>query len=175
MRLLLFLMFPIITSTQPVWTWSLHPEAGFKILTPFVLTDNVKEVPTEADIIQYHQFTGGSMKDSSLAMAFIVDYYQVPESSEARDDEYLRDFFENTIDPILTSISGSLVYMDIHREANQDVCAWKASYRKGDGMVKGNCILTKDSYYGLQVFGWTKDKPEDQMNKFLNSFKLIEP
>ncbi len=175
MRLLVFLMFPLMTSTQPVWTWSMHPEAGFKILTPYTLTDHMKEVPTETDVIQYHQYSGGSVMDSLLAIAFVVDYYQVPESEDPRDDTYLRDFFENTIDPILTSISGSLVYMDIQREANQDVCVWKASYRNGDGMVRGNCILTKDKYYGLQAFGWSKDKPEDQMNKFLNSFKVIEP
>jgi len=164
-----------MTSTQPVWTWSLHPEAGFKVLTPYTLTDHVKDVPTEMDVVHYHQYTGGSVKDSLLSMAFVVDYYKVPESSDARDETYLRDFFENTIDPILTSIKGSLVYMDIQREANMDICSWKASYGKGDGMVRGNCILTKDQYYGLQVFGWSKDKPEDQMNKFLNSFKLIEP
>lgn len=168
-------MFPMLVSTQPVWNWSLHPDAGFKVLTPFVLTDHVKDVPTETDVIRYHQYTGGSVQDSALALAFVVDYYKVPQSTEAIDDEYLRDFFENTIDPILTSLSGSLVYMDIQREATQDVCSWKASYQNGKALVRGNCILTKDSYYGLQVFGWSKDKPEDQMNKFLNSFKLIEP
>jgi hypothetical protein len=175
LRLLLFLMFPLLTFTQPVWTWSLHPEAGFKILSPITLTDHVKAVPTETDVIQYHQYTGGSVKDSLLSMAFVVDYYQVPASSESRDATYLRDFFENTIDPILNSISGSLVYMDIQREANQDICFWKASYQNGDGMIRGNCILTKDKYYGLQVFGLAKNKPEDQMNKFLKSFQLLEP
>jgi len=168
-------MFPALVSTQPVWDWSTHPEAGFKILTPFALTDHVKQVPTGTDIIQYHQFTGGSVQDTALAMAFVVDYYKVPASDEAVDEAYLRDFFENTIDPILTSLSGSLVYMDIQREANQDMCSWKASYRNGTALVRGHCILSKDSYYGLQVFGWSKDKPEDQMNKFLNSFKLLEP
>jgi len=175
LRLLLFLMFPILTSTQSVWSWSLHPEAGFKVLSPFTLTDHVKEVPTETDVIEYHQFSGGSVSDSLLAMAFVVDYYKVPGSTDPVDEAYLRDFFENTIDPILTSLSGSLVYMDIQRKASQDVCSWKATYRNGEGMIRGNSILAMDKYYGLQVFGWSKDKPEDQMNKFLNSFQLLEP
>jgi hypothetical protein len=167
-------MVPIL-STQLVWTWSVHPEAGFKILSPCPLTDHVKEVPTETDVIQYHQYTGGSVMDTILPLAFVIDYYSVPASTDPRDDIYLRDFFENTLDPILNAISGSLIYMDIHREANQDICVWKASYRKGDGLIRGNCILTPDHYYGLQVFGWSRNKPEDEMNKFLDSFKLIEP
>ncbi len=158
---------------QQEWTWSLHPEAGFKVLTPLTLIHDVKDVPTPSDVIQFHQYHAGSVNDTAIALAFVIDYYKMPGQDSEIDDDYFKDFFENTIDQILTSLDGSLVYMDIIHQPDSEVCIWKATYRKGKGVIRGHTVLAGDKYYGLQVFGLEADKPDQQMSRFLDSFKLL--
>jgi hypothetical protein len=168
-------LFTALVLAQPQeWTWSVFPMAGFKILSPVTLMHDLTEVPTATDKIEYHQFHGGSLADTSMGMAFIIDHYIFPAQDQEPDPEYLRDFFENTIDEILTSVEGSLVYMDFIRQPGQDVCIWKATSRNGEVVIRGHCILSGDAYYGLQVFGWKKDQPDEVMSKFLESFKRID-
>ena len=170
---MLYFLLPFLLFIQQEWTWSIHPEAGFKILTPIALIHDVRDVPTPLDVIQFHQYHAGSVTDSILSMAFVIDYYKMPQQDPGKDDEYIRDFFENTIDQILTSLDGSLLYMDIIHQPESEMCLWKASYRDGKGVIRGHTVLAGDKYYGLQVFGKVSDKPDQLMSKFLDSFKLL--
>ena len=170
---MLYLFSLVSMFAQSEWVWSVHPEAGFKVLTPFVLEHKVADVPTATGVIQLHQYHGGSISDSSLSLAFVIDHYLVPGEEESMDEEYLKEFFGSTVDQILTSLHGNLVYMDIHSQSNQDQCTWKGTYRDGEGIIRGICVLADNKYYGLQVFGTKEDDTEIPMNRFLESFKLI--
>lgn len=170
LSLITCLLLPITSE----WEWRSYPDAGFKILTPVDLTHDVKEVPTSLSIIQYHQYHGGSLADSLDAMAFVVDHYLIPGDEEVSDDAYQADFFENTVDEILLSLKGTLVYMDIIHQPDRDVCIWKGSYLEGEGIIRGHVVLAGNRYYGLQVFGLEKNNPDVLMGKFLDSFKLLE-
>lgn len=171
MRFMLCLITSLIGFTQHEWTWSEHSESGFKVLTPVPLIHEVKAVPTEMDVIQFHQYHAGAVTDT-LGLAFVIDYYILPAQDQETDDAYLKDFFENTIDQILTSLDGTLVYMDIIHQPGRELCIWKAKYKGGTGVIRGNTIIAGDKYFGLQVFGMEKNKPEELMSKFLDSFKL---
>jgi len=157
---------------QPEWTWSVHPETGFKVLTPAPLVYEVRDVPTDVDVIRFHQYHGGSVSDSLASLAFVIDHYILPPTGTVHDAEYLKAFFENTIDELLTTLNGTLVYMDIINQPGRDVCIWKGNYQEGKGVIRGNIILYSDKYFGLQVFGLEKNKPDLLMSKFLDSFRL---
>ena len=107
----LCLLTSLILSTQPEWSWSVHPESGFKVLTPVPLKYEAREVPTDMDIIMFHQYHGGSVSDSISPLAFVVDHYLLPETGVVHDADYLTEYFENTIDQLLTTIDGNMVYM----------------------------------------------------------------
>lgn len=64
--------------------------------------------------------------------------------------------------------------MDIINQPGRDVCIWKGTYDHGKGLIRGHMILYRDRYYGLQVFGLEKNKPDALMSKFLESFKLAD-
>jgi hypothetical protein len=170
----LYLIASFLLLLQPDWEWRSFPESGFKILAPVVLAHDIKEVPTSMRIIKFHQFHGGSLTDSTNSMAFVIDHYLVPGDEEVNNDEYKMDFFENTIDELLVSIEGTLVYMDILHQADRDVCIWKGNYLGGQGVIRGHVVLSGNRYYGLQVFGLEKNKPDQMMGKFLDSFKILE-
>jgi hypothetical protein len=165
-------MTTLLLSTQPEWSWSVHPESGFKVLTPVPLSYEAREVPTDMDVIMFHQYHGGSVSDTMNPMAFVVDHYLLAETGVAHDADYLTEFFEITINQLLTSLDGNMIYMDIINQPGRDVCIWKGTYDEGKGLIRGNIILYSDRYYGLQVFGLEKNKPDAQMSKFLESFKL---
>lgn len=168
----LYFMTSLLSFMPPEWTWSMHPESGFKILSPVTLIHDVRQVPTDVDVISLHQYHGGAINDSISALAFVIDYYVLPAMETNKDAEYLKDFFENTIDQLLTTLDGTLVYMDIINQPGRDVCIWKGQYDGSKGVIRGNIILYPDKYYGLQVFGLEKNKPDALMGKFLSSFKL---
>jgi hypothetical protein len=171
---MLYLLVFTFLSSQTDWTWSVHPEAGFKILTPLPLMYDVKSAPTDIDVIQFHQYHAGSLSTGPDSMAFVIDHFVIPEADGARDDEYLKDLFENTLDEMLVAINGTLVYMDILHQPGREVCIWKGSYSEGKGVIRGNILLYGDKYYGLQVFGFEHKKQDELMTRFLNSFKRTE-
>ncbi|MDQ3015127.1 MAG: hypothetical protein M3R25_00155, partial [Bacteroidota bacterium] len=171
---LLFLLSSYFMTTPPEWTWSLHPEAGFKVLSPVSLMHDVKEVPTPTGMIQYHQYSGGSLTDSTLSLAIVIDHYELPLTADIPSDDYYREFFETTIDEILVAIDGSLVYSDYLSHSDHVEYVWKANYQNGKDIVKGTLIVAGNRYYGLQIFGKQEDYPDELMNRFTNSFKLTE-
>jgi hypothetical protein len=171
---MLFLWFlsSFTSLAQPQWSWSIHPEAHFKVLTPFELVTSTREVSTPFDPIVYHQYNGGSVNDSVLSLAVVIDHFQIPAIPDSADYLYHRELFENTVDQILASLDANLIYIDYSVQANRDICIWKASYLKDNGVIRGNLIIAGNQYYGLQAFGLTQHKPEDLMNKFFDSFKI---
>lgn len=160
---------------QTQWEWQNFPVSGFKVQCPLILEDRVKVVSTDVAQMIYHQYKAGSMKEGDPAMTFIIDQYEVGAMAEPMDEASTLSFFENTINPILESVNGSLLYMDISQQSSAQVCSWKAEYQEGKCIIRGEAYLTPIEYYGLQVFGWKKDKPEDLMNDFLRSFSYYQP
>ncbi|MFZ1677145.1 MAG: hypothetical protein WBP41_08565 [Saprospiraceae bacterium] len=170
---LLFLLSSFIGFSQHDWTWSIHPEAHFKILAPFELSLSTKELPTSNDPIVYHQYNGGSVSDSAMSIALVIDHYQLPVTSDSADYLYHRELFENAVDQLLTSVKGELIYVDYNSEWDRDICIWKAAYLNGKGVIRGHLIISGNQYYGLQAFGLVNNNPDATMNKFLDSFKII--
>ena len=171
---ILYLISACAVFIQPEWAWRSFPESGFKVLSPVALTLSVTKFPTPAEPIIYHQYHGGSLNDSVLRMAFIVDHYKVSEQEIGGDEQHLNEFFGVTVDQILKSIDGTLVYMDYTTHSNRNVCTWRASYLNGEGLVRGQLIIIGDRYYGLQVFGFASEKPDALMYKFIESFQLLD-
>jgi hypothetical protein len=156
------------------WTWGYFPEAGFKILSPVVLKHETREVPVGEHTILYHQYYGGSLTDSALAMTFVIDHYTVPLLGDPIDSLYYKDFFDTTLDQMLVSLKGTLMYKDYLSTPGKESCIWKASFQDGNGVVRGKLMMNGDLYHGIQVFGLMKDKPDVIMHKFIDSFRLTE-
>ena len=165
-------IFTFLLSTQSDWAWSVHPEGGFKVLTPFTLVHKEVEMPTPGASIKYHQYYGGSLQDSTLHLAFVIDHYQLTAEEIGGDKEYLQEFFGVTVEQILKSLGGTLVYMDFTTSAEREVCIWRGTFQEGKGMIRGHLIIKGDKYYGLQAFGLVKENPDALMLKFFDSFQL---
>ena len=151
----------------------MHPESGFKVFAPYQLTHKTITVPTVGEPIIYTQYQGGSVQDSLHQLSLVIDHYQLTDQEIGSDDAHLKDFFETTVDEVLTSINGSLDYMDVISHFDRDVCIWRGSYLGGKGIVRGQLTIAGNKYYGMQVFGLTDKKPDEMMHKIIDSFQLI--
>jgi hypothetical protein len=170
-----FLFCSLLNTAQQEWAWRIFPESNFKVLAPFTMEHKSTEVPTEAEPIIYHQYYGGSLQDTSFHLALVIDHYQLTQQEMGGDDEYLREFFGVTVDQILKSVGGSLIYMDFTGHSDREVCVWRATYQEGKGVLRGHLVIAGDKYYGLQAFGLAEEKPDAMMLKFFDSFQIINP
>ena len=130
--------------------------------------------PGEFGDIEYHQYNGGSVTDSVLSMAFVIDHYKVPLPSDSTDNLYFTEFFQATIDQLMDAVNGSVVYTDQLSHSDREIIIWKATYLNGKGVIRGNLIISGDKYYGIQVFGLTKHQPDELMTKFIESFRILQ-
>lgn len=169
MSLVLSMYFPV----QADWSWSVHPESGFKVLTPVELIHQLVKMPTVGGQVDYHQYHGGSLSDSVSQLALVVDTYFMEDQELSGDEAYYKEFFDATVEGILTSVGGELVYIDYLSQADRNVCVWKASFNGAKGTIRGKLIITGNHYFGLQAFGIAKNNPDEQMHRFLESFQLL--
>src|SRR5205085_9005604 len=97
---LLLLLSSFLGINQHEWSWSIHPEAHFKVLSPFNLTQSTQKVPTVSDPIAYHQYNGGSVADTTISLALVIDQYQIPSFADSSDYLYHKELFDNAVDQI---------------------------------------------------------------------------
>ena len=164
------LLFPSVSD----WAWSLHPERGFKILTPVALAHKVIEMPVTGGSVQYHQYNGGSLNDTLNQLAFTIDSYRLEDDELRKEDAYLKEFFTTTVDEMLSAIDGDLIYFEQLSQAGRNICIWKASFNRETGVARGKIILTARDYYGLQAFGLKANDPDASMVRFFDSFQLMK-
>lgn len=158
---------------QSEWNWSIHPEAGFKVLTPVVLVHEPKSISTDVTTIELHQYRGGSVSDSLTSLVFAIDHYVLPESEGDWSDEEITMFFDETLQQLIEILNGKVVYSDVLHQPGREVCIWKGQYDEGRGVVKGQLMIDQGNYYGLLVFGQEKNNPDAAMTKFLDSFRRL--
>lgn len=156
------------------WVWQSFPADRFKILAPVTLVLEEKLAPGIDGPVDYHQYHGGMLSDSALAMAFVIDHYLLPQTSDARDPSFADTLLKETIDALIHALGGELVYWESMSHGRYEACAWKAIFQDGRGVIRGKSVLAGRRYYGLQAFGLAANKPEESMNKFLDSFQLLD-
>ena len=63
---------------------------------------------------------------------------------------------------------------DYATQAERELCIWRASYKDGKGIIRGQLMISGDRYYGIQAFGYDDDKSNDLMRKFFESFQITD-
>lgn len=160
---------------SPEWVWRSFPDDGFRVLTPVSLVMQERLVPGMEQPISYHQYHGGSLADTAMALAFVIDHYLLASAGPAADRAFADTLLKESVNVLLQSVGGELIYFEASVHAGHPACLWKAGFLDGQGIIRGKSVLAGTRFYGLQVFGMDDDRPEESMNKFLNSFSLLEP
>lgn len=156
---------------SPEWTWQAFPNDGFKVLAPVVLAMDQRLAPGQDQPIDYHQYHGGTLADSAIGMAFVIDHYVLPVGSV--EDAFADTLLRASFDELIRMVKAEPVYYQAGVHGGHPACLWKATFMDGAGIIRGKSVMAGNRYYGLQVFGKADDQPETLMNKFLDSFQLL--
>jgi hypothetical protein len=155
---------------SPEWTWQAFPGDGFKILAPVALAMDQRLAPGPDQPIDYHQYHGGTLTDTAIGMAFVIDHYVLPVGEV--EDSFADTLLRASFDELIRMMNAEVVYYEAGVHGGHPACLWKATFMDGEGIIRGKSVMAGNRYYGLQVFGKADDQPEKSMNKFLDSFQL---
>jgi hypothetical protein len=166
-----FLSFSFIAG----WELFVSEEANFAILAPGQMVEKSVVVETEMGSLEYKTFYFNDDKLETANMYYQVLFCQYPEGSFSQDStDLIEEFFEATIDETIQTLNGNLLYADEIKYFESPGRVWKTGFGDGKLLSKNKAYLVGDCFYSLQVICNEKYALNVSMDKFLDSFRLME-
>jgi len=171
----LLLTLCLFSFTQSDWTRYVSYEGKFSILTPGELQEKVNIIPTEVDSLAYHSFFYQPINKEPENFVYLVSYVDYPDLTfHADSTDLINDFFETTIQGATESLNGELRYTDEISLSDHPGRMFRIDYINGEAVMKTKAFLVGNRYYSIQVATHQQKSRNLDIDKFLNSFKVIE-
>ena len=105
----------------------------------------------------------------------MVSYCDYPEGSIHSDStDLVKEFFEVTVESALKSVKGELFYSSEINLGQYPGMLWRVNYQKGEATIKTKSYLVGRRYYSVQTITYREKGLNPFIDKFLDSFTLIE-
>lgn len=158
---------------QDSWTTYRSDAGRFTIDTPAELKDGTKTILTAiGEMTVYTLMTEGAEEDNNYL--YLINYSDYPKGTFDPDStQIIMSFFESTINASIESLGGELIYDSDISIKNHPGRLYRIKYNDGSAVVKGKIYLVGDRFYSLQVFTLTEQSLNDEMNAFLDSFRIL--
>ncbi len=169
----LFFLFIAIPSIE--WEVFQSFDGKFKILTPGKMEKKEKTIETGiGDITYITHYYQSSEKDPDN-LVYMVSYCDYPENSIHSDStEFLEEFFKTTIESSVESVRGELSYSSSIELEDYFGKIWRVDYNDGKGSIKTKAFMVDNRLYTVQVISKKEKAMNIYINKFLDSFSLID-
>ena len=153
------------------------PEHGkCAVLMPGQPTIEEKIVHTELGEIKLNIFMYQPARNSDDNLIYSMSYADYPEGSSIHSDstEILKDFFNKSRDGAIANIQGKLL-----SETSESIQGYpgreqRIAVKNGLAIVRFRSFLVKNRFYNLQVITPAANNFNKSINRFMNSFKLLE-
>jgi len=173
--ILLFIFLSQIVTAQAGWEkYVSDMDASFSIEAPSKLISKFSNAETSLGEFptMIYALEGNSDDLNKLYQINQIDY---PEGSFPTDSTDLMKFYlSSAIDNTMYSLEGSLVYSNDLSHLGDAAKLFRISYNDGKAIVKGKCLIYRDTYYMLTVYSHKDDSLNSDMDYFLNSFELLD-
>lgn len=156
------------------WQPFVSLEGGFQILAPGDLQHKVQEIETEMGTIDYHTYFLATTGDSVGNFVYMVSFYRAESLEIPKDSvDLLKDFFDVTVEQAAQSVSGEVViYDDLIYRYKYPGRFWRIHYNEGASVLKTRVYLIDGTFYSIQVATDASSSLSDDIDRFLDSFKL---
>ena len=159
------------------WVESNSEEGKYSISFPKTPTERISQVETIFGPIAmkfkgYQDNTG--IDDNLMYGVSFMDYPSDKISSEKLDSLKISEFFTNSINGTMQAIQGSNLVVEIIKFKNYPGRKFRMSLKNGMVLYVSQIYLVKNRVYMLQVITKVDNSFNNSINKFLNSFELIE-
>ncbi|MBK9734527.1 MAG: hypothetical protein IPO92_05975 [Saprospiraceae bacterium] len=103
---------------------------------------------------------------------YLINYVDYPEGTFHPDStELIDDLFKISIKTNLNDLKGELVYSTSANYGVYPGMLYRATYNKGNAIIKSKMFLIGDRFYALQVYTLSEKSLNPEMDRFLDSFK----
>jgi len=170
---ILFIIYCHVTYAQENWIIFSPKGQDFEVWVPGEMRDGQKKLFTDVGEMSPTTWIYTNEKDKDPNFLYMVSIIDYPELTfDLSDKNFIKEFFDETLDQHLTDIKGELVY-----EADMPLSMYpgrvfRATWRNGDFVVRGRLVLVKDRFYMLQVYTEKSFSLNNEANKFLESLKV---
>jgi hypothetical protein len=157
---------------QDQWEVFRPADQSFEILTPYPMKSGEKKLLT--DVGEVHPKTwiceGKKEDDNYLYLIALIDY---PDGTFHKDSvELVDELFKVSMDTHIQDLGGNLVYKADASLGFHKGLIYRASYNDNKLVAKCRLLLVGDRFYSLQVYTVSEKSLNDNISKFLNSFKV---
>ena len=130
-------------------------------------TNSFKTAVGELDVVNY-AFQGGEDDPNYLYLINMVKY---PEGTFPKDSiDLVEEFLNNAIETSVAKVKGELIYSSSIKNGLGKL--FRIKYNEGGAIIKGKSFINKDVFISLQVFTIERKSLNDEMDVFLDSFRM---
>ena len=167
----LFFLFANIVF-QSSWELYSSKEGRFTVMSPGELGQRVDTIETHLGQQIQHTFFHADYEGNTDNFVYMISYHDFPENLLHPDStELMTLFLDNSVDQAVNSLQGTLVYQDGFFAESGPGRIYKISYNEGESVVKSKIFIIGDRFYDARVFGTSDKDPNNDMNRFLDSFR----
>jgi hypothetical protein len=145
-----------------------------KLPTLDPMTEHIDTIKTTLGNLDYHTFYYAPKDPNAENKFFQVAYIDYPVSLFPKDSiALINDFLESTVNSSIEKINGKLLYLtniDINTYPGKQ---WRTDYNRGNSVMKNKCFLVNNRMYLIQIATTRKRALNIEMERFLDSFKII--
>lgn len=157
------------------WKEFVSYDGKFRVSVPGELELRSKQIETAIGEISYHTFVLQPDEDASDNLVYMVSYCDYPKGAVHSDStDLLSDFFETTVETAVSSVEGELRYTTPIELRDYPGRLWRIDYNDGEAIIKSKCYLVGHRFYSLQAITVKDRSLNPSMDKFFDSFELLE-
>ena len=170
------LLFTILAAlVLPNWVQHESIDGGFVVQVPQALETSLKGIETEVGTLEYHSHSLRTENDSLGHAFFAVSYCDYPDGSFPSDSvSLIKEFLDVTMEQGTSAIEGTLVYSDQISIDDHPGRFWRIHYDEDRSVLKTRAFLVGDRFYTVQIAVRNTHAQEDFVDRFLESFRLLE-
>jgi hypothetical protein len=170
----LFFLLPFFAFTFK-WNEFKTIDGRFYVLVPGIMEEKITKSKTAIGDLEYHTFICQVPETDKIEnLVYIVSYCDYPKGSIHSDStEFLKDYFEATIDESRRSIRGTLLYEADCKIDDFPGKTWRIDYNNGKATMRTKSFMVKNRLYSIQTACRRSENLNDDADKFFDSFRLM--
>ncbi len=170
-RIFLFISLVFI---QDNWIVFKSEQSHFSVLVPGEMKHKAETFLTDIGSVDFNSYIyKGDATDQNAV--FIVLHYKYPMDITAEENDALADsLLLTTVEESLNKLEGSLDYQRNVEFGFYPGILYRIKYNNGNAILKSKSLIIKDDFYSLQIYTTIEKSLNYEMDKFLDSFRILE-
>jgi hypothetical protein len=148
------------------------PDGSFEVKSPGTMDYGEKHVLTDLGEMKTITYLYREETENPDPV-YIINYTDYPDGILDSDSiDLVEEFFKTSLEGIQTQLKGELIYYADISVLNMPQKIYKIHYNKGQAILKGKLLISKDRFFSMQVFSSLSQSDKPEIDAFLESFKV---